>query len=445
MNILLLGSHHRLRQDFSEAGHQIITSGFREDSDIVLSPGIIPIQHVLKKIKHRMSPDLILLTDDSRPLLFTGMEDVDALTAWYAVDTHLHLTWHKECAKLFDFVFVAQKDFAAHFLEGGINNHIFWMPLYCNTRRDKKLAVPKTNEVSFVGSLNKERNPDRVWLIEQLAQYIPLHIASGDYVKVYNQSKIVLNQSAKRDVNFRTFEALGCGSFLLTERVENGLSDLFSEGTHLVLYEKNNIHQIVQTIRYYLKHDEERERIAAQGMNEVLTNHTSKRRVETMNTLFLQCDPIGIIQRRKENRFIIKRFAARLYATLACDEQEFPDALKNVFYSLATNNITEAFEGHLTGTDTLEVLYDALVFADMLNSKGKYDHAENILNKAASLGRKSRSGTINKSLSEIYCRLGIIYYKKNDLSAAGNAFQQSIRLDQKNSASITWLESMGQK
>lgn len=445
MNILLLGSHHRLRDDFIESGHRILTSGFRSDSQVRLHPGIVSMQEALRRIKDRMVPDLILLIDDSQPLSFTGIESVDVPTAWYAVDTHLHLTWHRECAKLFDFVFVAQKDFAAQFADGPIGNHITWLPLYCNPRRDRKLGLQKTHEVCFVGSLNKDRNPSRVRLIEALSGRVPLYVARGGYTEVFNRSKIVFNQSANNDVNFRTFEAMGCGSFLLTEKVENGLSDLFTDGTHLALYARDDIDRLVATIRYYLDHDAERERIADRGMQEVLEKHTSGRRVTTMCDLFERCDPVKTVGTRKANLHRIKRFAARMYGTLACPEQDFPEDVKTLFHGIAVKRVTEAFAGHAAASDTAEVLNDAIVLSDLLISRNRLPEAENILNRAASLGGKARGEHLKKLLSDIYCRMGIVCSEKKDKKSAEKAFQQALTLSPENTAAAGGLKSLEAK
>jgi len=428
MNILLLGSHHRLRDDFIASGHSILTCGFRKDSQVPLRPGIVA-----------------LLIDDSQPLFFTGIENIDIPTAWYAVDTHLHLTWHRECAKLFDFVFVAQKDFAAQFADGPVGNHITWLPLYCNVRRDIKLDLQKTHEVCFVGSLNKNRNPARVHLIEALSERIPLHVASGGYVETFNRSKIVFNQSASGDVNFRIFEAMGCGSFLLTEKVANGLADLFTAGEHLALYEKGNIEQIVATIRYYLDHDAERERIADRGMQEVLGRHTSSHRVKTMCDLFERRDLAQAVSARKANLDRIKRFAARMYGTLACPEQDFPADIKTMFHSIAVQRVTEAFEGHVAASNTVEVLNDSIVLGDLLISRNRLAEAENMLNMAVSLGGKARGEHHRKLLSDIHCRRGIVCLEKKDPGAAEKAFRQALSLNPDNTAAAGGLKSLEAK
>ena len=93
----------------------------------------------------------------------------------------------------------------------------------------------------------------------------------------YAQSKICFNISMEDDLNMRTFEVMGSGSFLLTNWIPT-IEDLFTDGKHLVLY--RSLDEMVEKAKYYLAHDEERERIAQAGYEEVMANHTIDKRVD---------------------------------------------------------------------------------------------------------------------------------------------------------------------
>jgi len=93
---------------------------------------------------------------------------------------------------------------------------------------------------------------------------------------------MVLNQCVANDVNFRTFEAMGSGSCLLTERVSNGLEDLFQDRTHCVLYEKGNVEEILNLVNYYETHGDERKAIAQAGRSEILRAHMGIHRARTI-------------------------------------------------------------------------------------------------------------------------------------------------------------------
>ena len=55
--------------------------------------------------------------------------------------------------------------------------------------------------------------------------------------RTYSASRIVFNRSIRNDVNMRVFEALACGSLLLTnDLADNGQAELFRDGEHLATY-----------------------------------------------------------------------------------------------------------------------------------------------------------------------------------------------------------------
>ena len=100
----------------------------------------------------------------------------------------------------------------------------------------------------------------------------------------YSRSKIVFNNAINNDLNMRVFEALCSGSLLLTDgAIGSGLEEMFENRKHLIIYEDENIENL---IAHYLDDAKERELIAEQGRQEVLKNHTYAHRVDDlMNVL----------------------------------------------------------------------------------------------------------------------------------------------------------------
>lgn len=73
----------------------------------------------------------------------------------------------------------------------------------------------------------------------------------------------------------RNFEVPGCGGFLLTGNADN-LSEYYDIGKEVVCF--HDIDDMVQKIRYYLKHEDERAAIAQAGYEKTLCAHTYERR-----------------------------------------------------------------------------------------------------------------------------------------------------------------------
>lgn len=77
----------------------------------------------------------------------------------------------------------------------------------------------------------------------------------------------------------RTFEALGCGAFYLTQKTP-AHGHLFVPGRHLVWSEEPQ--QTVELARYYLGHPDRRQSVAAAGQAEVYARHTYRHRAESL-------------------------------------------------------------------------------------------------------------------------------------------------------------------
>jgi spore maturation protein CgeB len=82
-------------------------------------------------------------------------------------------------------------------------------------------------------------------------------------------------------MNMRVFEALACGSLLVTnDLAENGQDELFQDRVHLAAYREPG--EMLEVIAYYLDHAGEREAIAAAGRAEAVGRHTYRHRMERL-------------------------------------------------------------------------------------------------------------------------------------------------------------------
>ena len=125
-------------------------------------------------------------------------------------------------------------------------------------------------DVVFVGSITPRRRD----ILEKAGTYFNVVVASAfgeDVVYLFNRAKVVLNIHADDflDVETRVFEALGCGAFLLTERLST--ENPFSQDE---LVQFDTVDDICDRIQYFLGNDEERMRIAQNGHMAALSGHT---------------------------------------------------------------------------------------------------------------------------------------------------------------------------
>ena len=316
MNILLLGSSV-LASGFKELGHRVLTCTTDRTGDVDVQEFPTSIQSVLEKLPSNWNPDCILLTDDSTYAMFWGLEEVELPLGWYAIDSHIHHGWHRAYAAIFDCIFVAQRDYLPMYQRDPERQSVTWLPLCTFPFAQAERRFPKRYDLSFVGKLNSPFNPERRVFIEAIRTRYPLHVASGDFVSIFTKSKMVLNQCAGNDVNFRTFEAMACGSLLLMEHVGNGLQELFQDEVHFVLYEKGNVDQVIELANYYVSHDQERETIALTGQKEVLEKHTYVHRAQAILSDLLAGDIHQKIQRRRAKLEEIRNLLVRVYEYLS--------------------------------------------------------------------------------------------------------------------------------
>jgi FkbM family methyltransferase len=201
--------------------------------------------------------------------------------AWWAIDTHLNLPWYLTKGQDFDAVFTAQRDGAEQLRKGGVPSAM-WLPLACDSELHRKHDVAKTFDLCFVGHLFAG---PRAELVELLQRHFRNSFVGQRFfeemAETYSASRLVFNRSIGNDVNMRVFEALACGSLLLTNDLrDNGQDELFRDGLHLATY--NDAEELLDKARFYLRREADRERIAAAGRAEALARHTYRHRMETL-------------------------------------------------------------------------------------------------------------------------------------------------------------------
>ena len=95
-----------------------------------------------------------------------------------------------------------------------------------------------------------------------------------EHTEFLNSGLMVIQNSRWKEITRRIFEGMACGKLVITDRLpdEVGLSEVFVEGEEIVLY--NDMMDCIEKINYYVENEEERERIAHNGMMKVLHNYT---------------------------------------------------------------------------------------------------------------------------------------------------------------------------
>lgn len=146
----------------------------------------------------------------------------------------------------------------------------------------KLLDIRKDIDIVFVGSMTARRRK-YLDLLNKKFKIEEFQVFGDEMVKVFNRAKIVLNIHAEEplDTETRIFEAIGCGSFIISEKLSS--ESPFKNGEHFV--EIENIKEMIEKINYYLKNKEEREKIAEHGHLFGLAGHTYQTRAKYLENI----------------------------------------------------------------------------------------------------------------------------------------------------------------
>jgi spore maturation protein CgeB len=162
--------------------------------------------------------------------------------------------------------------------------------------------APRDYGIAFVGGLDPRVHGAGTRLLERIAREVDFDVwgygagelPQGSAVarryrgeawglemyEVLARSRIALNRHIELSDgyanNMRLFEATGVGALLVTEAKRN-LADLFEHGREVIAYEDED--DLVEKLRHFAEHDDERRSIAAAGQARTLREHTYANRM----------------------------------------------------------------------------------------------------------------------------------------------------------------------
>jgi len=279
--------------------HRVVTAGFRcpeallsrwgfPDQPPAYGPHDVelrletPYRELMGMLPDGFAPRLYLWVDSGPRQVAPDIDCLRIPKACYLIDTHLAPEVRIDIARHFDFVFLAQKAQVPLFQDAGIAN-VCWLPLACSPELHDVGQPERLYDVAYIGRIQDDPDERRARILDRVRTRFPKHRIGqqwpADMARTYAQSKIVVNAAVNNDLNMRVFEAMASGALLITDRAE-GLSDLFQEGEHFVLYRDED--ELCPLIERYLADREARERIAQQGREFVLAQHTYDLRMEQL-------------------------------------------------------------------------------------------------------------------------------------------------------------------
>jgi spore maturation protein CgeB len=295
-------------------------TGFEKNGHVVIcfDPSSVtePEKRVFE-ITRESRPDLIIHTKDELPAgIFQELRRFAKVIQWYP--DPVIPEWLPPYVKASDVFFTMSEGLMEDFRRLGAE-HVFWLtqafePSFFRirevTEEDRKSF---STEVTFVGNLGSKPQylPRRRYLelviregfgLKWWGPKIPRKLStilllSGklaksyggkfvwgeEYAKIAKLSKIFLAfdsmPGVKKSMSARLYTAVGCGAFYLCQHVE-GIEQVLLPGKEIVTFQSEQ--EMIDMIRYYLKHDEARKNISEAGKARVLRDHTYEARTKQM-------------------------------------------------------------------------------------------------------------------------------------------------------------------
>jgi spore maturation protein CgeB len=247
---------------------------------------------MLREVVYRYHPDILFYLHYhdwiSHELLTEFSNELPLKTVIWLTDDHVDYEYERPVWELFNIIVTTDRPGYERRKAEGFD--VFLSQWACNHNLYRKMNLPKVYDVCFVGRCYGGRK-DFVETLKRKGISIAAfgigwensqRISQSDLVKIFNQSKIILDisfsakDSTALTVKGRVFEAAGCGSLLLTQHTK-GITEFFIPNEEVVTYQ--DVNDAAEKIKYYLANEDERERIAKRGYERVLKDHTWEKRL----------------------------------------------------------------------------------------------------------------------------------------------------------------------
>lgn len=203
---------------------------------------------------------------------------VKKLKIFWSIDSHCILDKHVQICEnqKIDILLNSMYRYLKYFKKPG--KRCYWFPNAYASNLIQPLGIEKQYDLGFCGNYCNRKG----WLdslSKKFQMKTDILVRGDNMVRAINLYKIHWNRNIADDINSRTFETLGCGTFLITNETDR-LRDLFSVGKHLVTY--RTFDDCCDKVNYFLRHDEKRELIAREGYLHALRNHTLLNRAQQL-------------------------------------------------------------------------------------------------------------------------------------------------------------------
>ena len=236
-------------------------------------------EELKKWIESKPKTDIVLFMDWGRfTSTYLDKKLVDAFWVQESGDDPQNFNRNFPKSERFDITLSPDLDSVEQYKERGIN--AYWWTHFADTR----VQFPIETEPEFVAVTTRGKGSSS--FLDQLTYHAggavgnKNNMGPKEHTEFLNKGKIVVQNSRWGEITRRIFEGMACGKMVLCDKLDKskGLDKLFEDEVDIVYYD--DIVDCIYKMNHYNGNDEERERIAANGYNKVIENHTQKQRAE---------------------------------------------------------------------------------------------------------------------------------------------------------------------
>jgi hypothetical protein len=282
--ILQIAGEHEANRNVKEALNFKRAFERAGDSVVVCGPG-----YAESCVESNIAEcDFILILENWNFDWIPDLSHIDKPKIFWSVDSHKALDAHKEfcISNCVDIVLCAVKPHVKLFQTEDVNFEAIWFP--CCYPLDAMYplpSIPKSHKIGFCGNWGN-RKPDLLELQRLYGMQLDICVIGDAMTRAINSYMIHWNKNETiNEINARTFETLGCGTFLLTQETDS-LNLLFEPGVHLDTY--TTFDECCAKIDYYMAHEDEVIKIAAQGHEQARQYHSYDARARGLHAIVME-------------------------------------------------------------------------------------------------------------------------------------------------------------
>jgi spore maturation protein CgeB len=277
------------------SGHEVLAF---DPLDARSKIGKTKMNRALLESVFRFAPDIVffvLFSDEISSATLLEIKDNMKIPTinWFTDDHWRFDEFSSKYAPFFSYAVTTHKRALTKYAQSGIQNVIYsqWA---CNHFLYRKLDLPYIYDVSFVGQPHGDRQ-EVIKRIRKAGVNVETfgfgwprgRVTTYEMVKILNQTRVNLNLSndsrgQTNQIKGRDFEIPGCGAFMITGPAED-IEQYYVMNDEIVSY--RDVTDLIEKVRYYLAHEDERERIKNKGYQRVIAEHTY---VSRFNAIFGQ-------------------------------------------------------------------------------------------------------------------------------------------------------------